>query len=314
MNVYRCNLSKYQKKDYSAREMQLVAQLGSVYQESLIENGIHADVLITNSNSDLSSLPIQWDKVKLIIHPNSGYDNFTSSLIEKINAPIVIGNRIRANAVASYTLSCFFHAFANIPFSYSWDEKRKWNRKNIDELSVLLIGHGHIGKILKSSLQPLVGRLEIYDPFDLDMKYIHLPDLSDFDSVIMAAGLNKTSKQMIDKKFLQKLPTHCVLINGARGKLIEQASLLNHLAENKEFQVYLDVFETEPERLENWSKLPNAYLSSHIAGVYKSLDGSILSFVKEVLKNFQLMSKHAFKASYGEQILQEKTKRVPLYE
>lgn len=318
MQVYRCNISKYQSANYAQQEKELIEQLDLHYMEPEIGATAQPDIVITNSNTDVIKQDFDWSRVKLLIHPNSGYDNIHPDVIQQMQGPIILGNPIRANAVTTYTLSCLFQALVPRPINSTWDPKRQWNRKNIDQCHLLIIGYGHIGKQLYSSLSPLTPHIKIYDPYcTTPNSHEALDNLKHFDAIILAPSLTSTSFHMINKKFLQQLSEHVVIINGARGKLIEQNDLYEFLEQHPHSQAFIDVFEQEPANFKAWEKFQKAgqvHLTSHIAGVYQGLDQAILQFVETTIRDFINMEEEKFLTQYHSLVLQEKLKQVPTYD
>jgi D-3-phosphoglycerate dehydrogenase len=314
MNVFRCNISKYQSKDYASRERAVVEKLGFSYfcnssDSQLLEQ--HPDILITNSNTELQHFNFDLSKIKLLIHPNSGHDNLAQELVQKLGGPVILGNPIRANAVVNYTLSCFYQAFHLPPFVQQWDSQRQWSR--LIDIEILIIGHGHIGKKLHQALCPLYPHIEIYDPYVDSSTLPKLENLSRFDAILLAPALTSTSYHLVDKCFLEQLKSSVVIINGARGKLIKQDDLINFLANNHQARAFIDVFEQEPADLSVWNTLPNVYLTSHVAGVFSTLDDHILQFIQTVLTDFKVMTPHDFLHHYRSLHLQSKLTQIPAF-
>src|SRR5690606_32424520 len=101
--------------------------------------------LITNTHTNPDSISQTiLEKTTLLIHPNSGHDNFQESFIENAAFPIVFGNPIRAHAVAEYILSALFQHFTKLPIHHHWDNDRLWNRKLVRDQKILLLGFGTI--------------------------------------------------------------------------------------------------------------------------------------------------------------------------
>ncbi|MBC7715242.1 MAG: hypothetical protein H7177_17990, partial [Rhizobacter sp.] len=176
------------------------------------------DMLITNTHTNFDLLSMeQIEKLKLIIHPNSGYDNIPVDFVKGSKAPIVIGSTIRAQAVSQYIMSALLNHFSPIPTGNQWDWDRKWPRRLISDLKVVMIGYGHIGKILHSTLTPLVKELTVYDPFENKTQL----DNKQADVVILACGLNSKSRHIVDKNFLNHVSENVLVINAARGELIK---------------------------------------------------------------------------------------------
>ncbi len=274
--LYRTGLSSYLAEDFQEKEKKIIQSLGIQYLET-IEG---ADILITNTHSDLNNYKLDdLKKVKLIIHPNSGYDNFTVAQVKDLSAPIILGNEVRAKSVATYIISCFYHAFSNPPFSKTWDKNRAWKRKSLDNISLQIIGHGHIAKIIEKSLGHLVKDISFYDPYQDAFEFNEQADC-----LILACSLNNETRHMIDQCFLNNLNHRCVIINAARGQLIVEPELIEWLNNNPKASAYLDVFETEPK---DFSIFPNnCYKTSHLAGVDNELDLRIINFEFKVCSDW----------------------------
>jgi len=298
MKIFRCDTSPYQSPDFSQREKEVLESLPGV---SYLEKNENPTSLITNTLTDIENLNAEG--VELIIHPNSGYDNFPLSFVKNASFPIIIGSEIRAFAVSEYILYCLFERFSRVPFQKTWD--RSWPKRCLlKDQQVLLIGLGKIGKKIKSSLTPLVDKIWAVDPFEEAFKSTSDVPLNKCSVVILCSGLNETSHKMINSDLLNCLPPNVTIINAARGKLIDQKSLINFLKDNPESYAYLDVFEKEPVSLETLD-LPNLSLTSHIAGVFDAIDESIIDFEKKVLEDF-INDRSNFEKKYQDSILKNR--------
>ena len=267
------------------------------------ESPAPSDILITNTHTNFDLLSAdQIESLKLVIHPNSGYDNIPVDFVKSIKAPIIVGNIIRAEAVAQYILSALFNQLSPIPHHEKWSKERKWPQRLLSTLKVTVIGFGHIGKLLQTTLAPLVKELSVYDPFE------KLPQLNHqrSDVVILAASLNNKSRHIIDKNFLNAIKENALIINAARGGLIKTSDLINYLSANVDAFAILDVFEKEPNDFANFKHLKNIKLTSHIAGVHTNIDERTVNFEVEVVKNFLEFTDFDFKNKYQKMILQNK--------
>jgi D-3-phosphoglycerate dehydrogenase / 2-oxoglutarate reductase len=303
LTLKRLALSPYHQDGFRQQEITMLNELDIQDSNS---NSNH-DFYITNTSFDFTTISNEDfnHSTKLMIHPNSGYDNIPAAFVKNATYPIVLGNKIRARAVAEYTLSCLFHHMTKLKNQKDWTSGRYWNRKLLEDNHVLIIGYGRIGKILEASLRPLTSRLTILDPFKL--KTSKSEEIKEkFDIVLMATSLNKSSLRMIDSTFLQQCSDTLLFINGARGKLVAQEELISFLIKNKNAFAYLDVFEKEPANFDDFDMLKNVQLSSHIAGVSMSLDQMILDFEREVLSDFLTLTKEDFNILYSPSLLQNR--------
>lgn len=285
LKLFRADVSPYQAANYLNQERLELEKLGHQYLDSI--DG--ADILITNTHTQLSRFSKeQLAQLKLVLHPNSGYDNFTPAQIMALPCPFLVGNRIRAKAVAMNALACLFDAIGMPPWQKTWDKTRQWQRRSLENMRIQIVGHGHIGRILEESLRPIAGHLDIYDPY----KKYHSwhPDLADV--IILACSLNQQNVHLVNHKLLEHLKSNLILINPARGKLINQFDLDGWLNDHPEAKAYLDVFEDEPYPIET---LPsNCKGTSHVAGVDDNLDNRIIQFVIEATHDFTHLSKRDF--------------------
>lgn len=294
--LYRTGLSTYQAKDFREKEKLAVNSIGIEYQGDLSDT----DILVTNTHLNLKDLDQkELEKVKLIIHPNSGYDNFDPSIVRSLSAPIILGNEIRAQAVATYILGCFYHAFSTPPFSKEWDKSRSWKRKSLEALNIQIIGNGHIAKILHQSLSHHANQISIYDPYtnnnEMNMQA---------DCIIMACSLNKLNQKMINSSFFKQLNEDCVFINAARGGLVQVNDLIEWLNIRPKAKAYLDVFDPEPF---DFSMMPaNSFNTSHLAGVDEQLDQRIINFVTKVSKDWLSLSAKDFDSRWSNVYLSKK--------
>lgn len=312
--ICRLNISPYQSSNFTSQEGSLFESLGFRYQ---FESADNANILISNTHTEFEKLSAETlEKCELIIHPNSGYDNISLEFVEKMKeagVPILSGNSIRANAVATYILSSFFEYFANVPAKKSWQDGRSWPRVKMEEMNILILGQGHIGTKVEQSLRPVVGEVHVFDPFKNKLKKdfnIENEILAKADVIIPACGLNATSEKIINADFFEELKEDVLIINGARGKLIDQSALIKFLKANPKSFAYLDVFEKEPCDFAIFEGLENVALTSHIAGVFVSIDQTILDFEKEVITDFKELSRDEFESKYQSLILHNKIKET----
>ncbi len=324
-SIRRISHSPYQKKEHLQYEKKSFEDLGLNYLD-FDDNSQAADFWISNTHFDFSlknmakipkHLSEEFTNLKLIIHPNSGHDNFRTELMTSSSSPMVIlGNPIRANAVAQWYLSeLFYHIQSLSSHQLEWSKERTWNRELLSDNEILIIGNGHIGKLLHQSLRHLVKNIHIYDPHCKNTEKIdliktlkeHRPKI-----VLVCPSLNETSKYLIDKNFLDLLVPDFVLLNASRGPIINQQDLCIKLEKNLTAKVSLDVFETEPQNFDELLKFnrdgqtTRVRTFSHIAGVYKDLSKGISDYTKQVIQDSLNMSDKAFKSKYSELILQNR--------
>ena len=309
--VVRTHISPYQAQNFIPKESAMVTDFPLLDYRTL-ENFLDLKtILITNTHTELSKLPKGLLKeTVLIIHPNSGYDHFAHEHALWQNIPMVIGHTIRAQAVAEYSIGAVFEGLQEMPQHLSWDKNRNWNRTLLKDSSVWVFGYGHIGKIIADTLATLGMKVTVVDPHVTNCPHKRLSkwqdgDLSEARVVISALSLNATTEKIFNQDFFSHASSELLFINGARGKLVDEKALKDFLLSRPESFAFLDVFEKEPFA-EEWHGFPQAWKTSHIAGVEKNLDDKIIDFSQKVLRDFLELDQTQFLKKHEKELLQNK--------
>jgi hydroxypyruvate reductase 1 len=85
------------------------------------------------------------------------------------------------------------------------------------------------------------------------------------DVVSLHPPLNEMTHHLMNARRLRLMKTNAILVNTARGPIIDEAALVAHCGKNPDFRVGLDVFEDEPKMKEGLSTLENVVIAPHIA-------------------------------------------------
>jgi phosphoglycerate dehydrogenase-like enzyme len=153
----------------------------------------------------------------------------------------------------------------------------QWNRTGphtpwlLSGSTVGLIGFGQIGRIVARRLGGFDVRVLATDPIaprDAAVKAVSLDELlSQADVVSLHAPLQPTTRGLIGARELALMRPDAVLVNTARGGVVDEAALVRALERGRLRAAALDVFEEEPPRASRLLELPNVVLSPHIAGL-----------------------------------------------
>jgi lactate dehydrogenase-like 2-hydroxyacid dehydrogenase len=132
-----------------------------------------------------------------------------------------------------------------------------------------ILGLGRIGKEIAKRARAF-GVDVVYHgrkPQD-DAPYLYYPSLLSMaeacDILLIAAPGGATTRKIVDREILEALGPDGVLVNIARGSLVDEAALIEALASGKILAAGLDVFENEPQVPEALLKLDNAVLLPHV--------------------------------------------------
>ena len=206
-------------------------------------------------------------KLKAISRHGVGYDNVDLNYIKKKNITLLVTATANAVAVAEHVISMFL--FLSKAMSNYDKEVRngnfKLNSKKIKTFEmlnkdILIAGFGRIGKKLISRCLAFDTNVYVYDPY-VDEKIIKksggikinsiIDGLKIADYVSLHMPLTKETKNLINYSILKQMKKNAIIVNTARGGIINEIDLDKALNENLIFGAGLDVFEKEPINLDN---------------------------------------------------------------
>ena len=197
--------------------------------------------------------------LKIISRHGVGYDNIDLDYIKKNNIILTITATANATAVSEHVMYIML-ILSKAKLTYDNEVRTGAFKKNIKNIKtfelmgkeILIAGFGRIGKSLIKKCLGFDMKINVYDPF-IDSKLINnyggtkvdsLEDgvkKSDFISIHMP--LNDKTKNLINYNLIKKMKKNCIIINTARGGIINEADLNKALDENLIFGAGLDVFE-----------------------------------------------------------------------
>jgi D-3-phosphoglycerate dehydrogenase len=131
----------------------------------------------------------------------------------------------------------------------------KLSSKALNECTLGVVGVGHIGKAVARRAKPFGLRLLGNDIVEVDPAFIRETGiemtglarlLASSDFVSLNCDLNPTSRHLMNEQTFSMLRTGAVLINTARGPLVDEAALIRALETRRLAGAALDVFEVEP--------------------------------------------------------------------
>ena len=206
-------------------------------------------------------------KLKTISRHGVGYDNVDLKYIKDNNISLLITATANAVAVAEHVFSMMLSISKSIK-NYD-NEVRKGNfKKNANSIktfelfnkNILIAGFGRIGKNLINKCLAFNMSVSVYDPY-VESNIIHKlggnkessfqEALFKADFVSIHMPLTKETKNLINYTNLKKMKKNSVIINTARGGIINEIDLDKALNEKLIFGAALDVFENEPINLDN---------------------------------------------------------------
>ena len=221
-------------------------------------------------------------KLKVISRHGVGYDNVDLAAIKKNKITLTITATANAVAVAEHVMFMLLNICKRKSMYDDAVKNGKFNDRNklpkTIELwgkNILIAGFGRIGQALIKRCLGFEMNVFVYDPFINEEKIKSLGgikvdnlenSLSKIDMISLHLPLTNETKNLIDMNLIKKMKKNCIIINAARGGIINEIDLDRALNENLIFGAGLDVFDIEPPKEDNpLLKNDKVFLSPHTA-------------------------------------------------
>jgi D-3-phosphoglycerate dehydrogenase len=146
--------------------------------------------------------------------------------------------------------------------------------RQLSQRTVGIVGCGHVGKDLGILLRAFGCRVLAHDILDFPDYYtehgiepVGLDELlKESDIVTLHLPLDDTTRDILSAQRLAQMKPGAILINAARGGLIDEAALYSALTEDRLGAAALDVFANEPPDDHALLELPNVIVTPHLGG------------------------------------------------
>jgi phosphoglycerate dehydrogenase-like enzyme len=110
--------------------------------------------------------------------------------------------------------------------------------------------------------------------------------VAESDVVAVCARADASNKHLLSREILSAMQPHAVLVNVARGQLVDEDALLDLLRSRKIGGAGLDVFELEPTPASRWINVPNVVVTPHIGGATRQSVSGMNAMLVENLDRF----------------------------
>ena len=226
-----------------------------------------------------------------------------------VNVPAAIARGIticytparNAAATAEHTIAMMLSAMRGIPAADASIRKGEWNGDytfdtaalELESATVGLIGYGAIGRIVARILRGFGARVVVYDPFAATdvhdgVEQLSLDQLLACSHVVsLHARETNDSKGILGCEQIARLQRGSIVVNCARGSLMDYDAVAQALASGQLSAAAADVFPVEPIPMGSpLLRLPNFILSPHIAGGTRQAAEKAATIAAEELKHY----------------------------
>jgi phosphoglycerate dehydrogenase-like enzyme len=249
-----------------------------------------------------NSFIAQAPRLAFIQSISAGTDQYARDALAAAGIRLASAQGVNAEAVAQHAMSLILALMRQLHLARDNQAKRVWRgmisdlQLREDELggkTLLIVGLGRIGArlarlgkafgmhVIATKRDASQGAGEADEVFTNDQ----LPGLlGRADVVALTCPLTPATENLIDAKALALMKPTAHLINVGRGKIVDEAALIAALSEQRIAAAGLDVTREEPLPAASplWA-LPNAFITSHVAGETQRYEDSVIDILLENL-------------------------------
>jgi len=231
-------------------------------------------------------------KLKLLHKWGIGVDKFDLDAARAARIPVAITAGANAGAVSEHTVMLMLATYRRLALSDRKLREGVWIRPQIRGLAyqlsgktVGLLGFGNVGRMVAHRLAGFdvtilyhdIRRADRATEKSLRVTPVTLDELLERSDVLsLHTPLTKVTRGIIGAEAIARMKTGAILINAARGEVVDEPALYDALVSGKLLGAGLDVFAKEPANADNpLFKLDQVVLTPHTAGSAIDLVGDI---------------------------------------
>jgi len=218
--------------------------------------------------------------LKVVSKYGVGTDMIDFQAMKKHKVKLGWTGGINKRAVAELVICYAISILRDVPIANKEVSEGIWKQHKgnlLSEKTFGIIGFGNIGQDVAKLLEPFACKILVYDIVDLNnqscsdnIKYVTLDYLlMNSDLISLHLPLNDDTALIINKKKLNMMQKHSVLINLSRGGLVDEDALKEALINYKIRGAAFDVFAEEPPKDYELLNLDNFLSTPHIGGLAK---------------------------------------------
>lgn len=290
--------------NYSQEQFQAIKDLGvevsflQQEKESLHIPASNIDAVVCNGLFLHHQLK-EFTSLKYIQLTSAGFDRVPLDTIKEKGIIINNARGVYSIPMAEWALGRILEHYKHFESFNIAQQNKEWNKdrgvKEINGTKSAIIGAGNIGQEVAKKMSVFGSTVTGYDVFLGDRPFFeevhHVSalqsEIHNYDIVVLTAPLTDETKHMISKTILESMKKDAVLVNIARGGLVDTENIIEAMKERPDLFAALDVFEEEPLPHDSmlWS-LPNVAVSPHNSFVSNGNNERMFSVIYNNLKQY----------------------------
>jgi len=245
--------------------------------EELVGYFSDADAAIVGLEAINAELLDKLPQLKMIAKFGVGLDNIDLEACRQRNITVGWTGGVNRRSVAEMTLGFMLALSRNLFSTSAQLKKGNWNKNGGFQLTgktIGIVGFGHIARELVLLLKPFQCKILVNDIIDLSavISRFEVTSVSkdvlfqESDIITVHTPLTVDTRNLFNKQVFEKMRTSALLINTARGGIVNEVDLKLALQEKKIAGAALDVYEEEPPSDSELLQLENLICTPHTGG------------------------------------------------
>ncbi len=269
-------------------------------QEQLAELLPQIEGLVIRSATKVTpELIAKAPKLKYVIRAGEGTDNIDKICcgeknIKVSNTPGANNNSAAEHAIALMMTVLRKTAWAHQSMSQGAWDKSKYTGNELSNKTIGIVGFGRIGQIVAKRLAGFDPKVIFFDPFinASEIPYAQAAkDLNEVfeksDIITIHTPLMDATKGLVSRDLMESMRPGSILVNAARGGIVDEEALLDTLSQNKIRGAGFDVFATEPLEADSpLRQLENLVLTPHLGASTQEAQFRVGEMVNHQLTEF----------------------------
>lgn len=242
----------------------------------------------------------KFNKLKAVQLTSAGVDRVPLNYIKENKIKLYNAKNVYSVPMAEWVVLKILEIYKKSKIFWKNQENHTWKKERelfeLTNKNIGIIGFGDVGIEVSKRLKAFGTNITAINRSKVDSKYIdkYVPlseldnVLPEMDIIILTVASTPETKHLINKKQLNLMHNNAVLINVARGDLMNQEELIKSLDNNKFLGVALDVFEEEPLVYSSplWG-YENVYITPHNSFVSETNNGNFYNLIYKILKTIK---------------------------
>lgn len=283
-----------------------VKTLDEASHEQLVKEAVDADYFLVSGRLPIDKAVLDAAKgLKMIQRTGVGTEMLDIEEIKKRSIPVYVNEGVNARSVAEHTLTLMLAALKRLPQINQQVHQGTWEKqqsgvttRELYGKTVALVGMGNIGRLVAQMLKAL-GAMVIYTDVvrqtkeveaQLSLAYFDRFEvmLKEADIFSLHCPLTSENAEMLNKRTLAMMKKGAIVVNTARGKLINPNDLYEAIKVGKIGAAALDTHYDEPIKDGyKLAELENVILTPHIGGLSFEAFEAMMREAMRNIENFE---------------------------